>query len=153
MVAVAGHWEIGYMTPIIEHYMWAIPMWDLGVTEWYMHPVSGIFNTVKKVNLHEKKDVNEILKDTQDLDLTRVYVEPSTYQWTHDGTLLPEFEHPENALYLFGSAHFNPMIAHFRKNKDRSVIIPTVQNAGLLWGNQAMITILYDRVVKRCLSQ
>ena len=139
-IAVAGHWELSWNSPIKEAELWNLLLRDFGVTEWHMWPVSGVKNNEwRLVNLIEHPDFNSILEANQ--DLTRVYVEPST------GISLEEFEHPENALYIFGSAHFNPVLGHLR-DEDKSLFIPTIQNKGALWPHQCLTTILYDRLIK-----
>jgi len=147
MVKVVGHWEIGYMAPIMEHHFWGLPLWDFGVTEWYMWPVSGIKNNIRKTNLYEKETLKEILEINK--DVKHIYVEPynPAYPITNCGTDLREFEHPKDALYIFGSAHYNPLAAH-KREEDLAVTIPTIQNAGVLWANQCVVMILYDRIVK-----
>ena len=124
----------------MEHYVWSLPLRDFGVDKWYMYPISGIKNNEQsKVPLIEKQTLPEILE--LNTGMVHVYVEPKTDVKLHD------FEHPENALYIFGSAHLNPMIGHKRK-EDLMVTIPTKRNNGVLWADQAMVIILYDRMLK-----
>lgn len=136
MIKVAGAWELGYSTPLVEFDHWAFMLRDFGVAEWYMSPVSGIN---KKVT--ELKDILESI----DLNpnLTPVFVD-------EDGQdLLPDFEHPENALYLLGKASYSPWVASNRVGL--SVRIPTQAvnpSKGLLWPHQAIAITLYDRLLK-----
>lgn len=145
MVVIAGHWEIGYNSPIIEHYQWALPLRDFGVSEWAMCPVSGIANTEEsRLPFREFKDYNEMLGAYS--DLPRVFLEPrgphnKETVWLHD------FEHPTDALYVFGSAHFNPTLQHVREG-DTVVTIKTMEDKGVLWSSQALVITLYDRMVK-----
>jgi hypothetical protein len=98
------------------------------------------------VNLHERPDFKAILAEVT--DLTHVYVEPQNPKFPHDGVDLRDFEHPENVLYIFGSAHFNPIA--YKGKGDLSLTIPTARNNGVLWPHQCMVTLLYDRLVKQC---
>ncbi len=145
-VKVAGHWEIGYMTPIMEANFWNLVLRDFEVSEWYMTPVSGVkHNESEKVNLIEKDSYDEILEENK--DLVRVFIEPRTKHQNPDTIWLHEFNHPKDCIYIFGSAHYNPTISHKRK-QDVVVSIKTVQDKGVLWSNQCLLLVLYDRMIK-----
>ena len=146
MIKVAGHWELSWNTPIKEVELWNLVLRDFEIKDWFMWPVSGIkHNEQQNVNLIEKHGFNDILEENQ--DITHVYVEPDNAHYRHHGTDLREFKHPKDVLYIFGSAHFNPTISH-KKDGDLGLIIPTIQNKGVLWPHQCLVTILYDRMVK-----
>lgn len=147
MIKIAGHWEIGYMTPIIEGYLWSLLLRDFGVKEWLMFPVSGINNNEqKRVELKEFHTLRDILKECGDLQ--RVYIEPRTNHYNPETIWLDEFEHPEDCVYIFGSAHFNPTIGNLRDG-DKVVSIRTIHNRGVLWANQCVAIVLYDRLMKK----
>lgn len=140
---VAGHWEIGHIAPIMEAYQWAYPLRDFEVMDWLMCPVSGIQNPDHEVKLFEFPDYESMLGSCEDLQ--RVIFEPRTKEnpnsiWLHD------FQHPENCVYVFGSAHYNP-IRHKRAG-DVIVTIKTERDNGVLWSAQCMPIVLYDRMVK-----
>ena len=81
------------------------------------------------------------------LDKRRVFVEPRSDQ-TPDTIWLHDYEHPnEPCVYVFGSAHYNPTIAH-RRDGDDIVSIKSIQDKGVLWADQALTVILYDRMIK-----
>jgi len=143
-VKILGHWEIGYHAPITEQYYWAYPIRDFGLTDWNMIKVSGIRPAESQVTLTEWKDYHEFFDAHP--DLKRVFVEPRSQQ-TPDTIWLHDYEHPESCVYVFGSAHYNPTIAHNR-DIDDVVSIKTVQDSGVLWADQAMSIILYDRYTK-----
>lgn len=144
-VAVLGHWEIGYMTPIMEANFWNLVIRDFEISEWYMTPVSGIrHNEDQKINLYERDTYDEVFEETK--DLKRVFLEPRTLKQP-DTTWLHEFKHPKKCLYVFGSAHYNPTIAH-KRDKDVVVSIKTIQDTGVLWSNQCLAIVLYDRLMK-----
>lgn len=145
-VAVAGHWEIGYNTPIIEANYWNFPLRDFEVPKWLMTPVSGISHNQKTyVDLEEFTDYNSMLNSCT--DLVRVFVEPRTQHENPDTIWLHDFEHPQDCVYVFGSAHYNPTIAHLRE-QDFVVTIKTVQDRGVLWAHQCFPLVLHDRLVK-----
>jgi len=144
MIAVAGHWEIGYSTPIIEANYWNLVLRDFEVWDWWMHPISGITHNEGRVKLRECKDFPGILDETA--MMTRVFVEPRNPQRPLDSVDLKDFEHPEDALYIFGSAHFDP--TRFKADHDLAVTIETVQNKGVLWSFQCLPLILHDRLMK-----
>lgn len=144
-VRIAGHWEIGYSTPIVEAHYWNLPLRDFEVWDWWMHPVSGITPNEGRVKLHERKCLQDILDENTDVQ--HVYVEPYHAQRSFQGVVLKDFEHPKDVLYIFGSAHFSPPVQHMR-DIDLGVTIETVQNKGVLWAFQAMPIILYDRLMK-----
>jgi len=148
MIKVAGHWELSWNTPIKEAELWNLPLRDFGVSEWYMWPVSGIkHNEWQRVNLYERDTMADILAETQ--DLLHVYIEPFNAAFKqyipHD---LRQFQHPEDVLYIFGSAHYNPVTYNTMREQDFMVNIPTKLNNGALWPHQCLVTILYDRIVK-----
>lgn len=145
-VIIAGHWEIGYMTPIMEAYFWNLVLRDFEVSEWRMCPVTGILhNEIQTVNLIEYPTYEGIFKEFP--DLKRVFVEPKTRHQNTETIWLHDFEHPENCIYVFGSAHFNPALA-YKREQDLVVSIKTIQDKGVFWANQCAAIMLYDRMVK-----
>lgn len=81
--------------------------------------------------------------DFTDIDsgLTRVVVQPADGKYQVGETPLPEFTHPVNAIYIFGSDdQHNPAV-----ECDASVRIPTVKSAVTLYAAQAALLVLYDR--------
>lgn len=143
MITVVGHWELSWNTPIKEVELWNMQLRDWGVDRWLMWPVTGIVNNEQQfVPLTEYPDVQSALDDLT--PCSRVFLEPSI----EGSTMLPEFQHPEDVVYIFGSAHFNPVIANCREQDD-VVTIPTAANAGLLWPHQALSVVMYDRLTKQ----
>jgi len=144
-VAVAGHWELSWSSPIKEADLWNLPLRDFGVSEWWMWPVSGVRNNEQRtVQLFERDSLRTILEDNG--DTTKVFVEAPGF-FDFETVMLNEFEHPDDVLYIFGSAHFNPTVANMRED-DVAVTIPTVEGKGVLWPHQCLVTVLYDRLVK-----
>jgi hypothetical protein len=140
-----GTWEIGYHAPITEQYYWSLPLRDFYISNWNMTPVSGIKSAEPGVNLTEWVDYDEFF--TANPNITRVFIEPRTEHQNPDTTWLHNFEHPEDCVYVFGSAHYNPTLRHCREG-DIVVSIKTNDDKGVLWADQALCIVLYDRMVK-----
>jgi hypothetical protein len=109
-----------------------------------MWPQSGVRNNERDVTLREYDSFHELLRSLP--DLPRVYLEPEGHH-TARGQWLHEYNHPEDAIYIFGSAHFNPVLAG-REPRDTVVTIKTVGDKGVLWPTQCLVTVLHDRLVK-----
>lgn len=135
MIAVAGLWELGWNTPIKEFDLWIHPLRDFGCEEFFMSPVSGIAADVIEV-----PDLGELIKE-QRASKSIVFVDEA------GTTQLPEFEHPDDALYVFGRTSLSPLTA-YGQDDDQSVMIPTQYDKGLLWAHQAATIVLHDRLVK-----
>lgn len=144
MIVVAGHWELSWNTPIKEGELWMFPLRDFGVDRWHMWPVSGIAQR-EKVQLIEHPNFQSILE--AEAGRTRVFVEPRNAHFKIPTVMLPEFEHPKDVMYVFGSSHFNP--AQYREEGDPVVTVPTLHDAGVLWPHQCLVAVLYDRLMKQ----
>ena len=142
MVTVVGHWEWRDMVPMTEAPLWNLPLRDFGIVDWRMIPVTGIqHNERDRVRLTEFSSYEGAIGNS---DRPRVFIEPRTPHQNPDTTWLHDFEHPEDCLYIFGSAHYNPTLFH-RREHDPVVSIKTAQNRGVLWSHQAAVIVLYDR--------
>ena len=135
MINVVGTWELGYNTHITEFDAWAFPLRDFGVDEFIMTPVSGID---RKKFFKEAKDIPTVIAENP--DLVPVFLDEE------GTTLLSDFEHPENVLYVLGKASYSPWRSC--GSNGISVKIPTIQQGGLLWPHQAICIALYDRMMK-----
>jgi len=137
-VRIAGFWDLEWNTPIKEIDKWKFMNQDFMVNKFYMTPVSGIINPT----VFEFNNFDEILHECNIDGYTPVYVdERSTVPLT-------TFQHPENALYIFGKARYNP-VDQFKTDSDLWVRIDTPSGSpGLLWGDQVAAIILYDRHLK-----
>jgi hypothetical protein len=142
MIKVAGHWEIGYNTPLIEAYQWEFPLMEWKVDEWLMCPVSGIKVHGQNLSLTEFPNYDEMLKSCS--DLTRVLLEPRTKHENPATIWMDDFEHPDDCVYVFGSAHFNPTLK-YNRIQDFVVTIETEINSGGLWPSQCLCLVLDDR--------
>lgn len=147
MVLVLGHWEIGYHAPISEQYYWNLPLRDFDVDEWWMCPVSGIKNREESsIKLKEASSYDEAFNKI-DPNIKRIFIEPRTEHYNPNTTWLHEFTHPQNCIYIFGSAHYNPTLSHKREG-DEVVSIKTKNDKGVLWADQCLCMVLYDRFIK-----
>lgn len=145
-VKVAGHWELSWNTPIKEAELWNLPLRDFGVEDWFMWPVSGIRPNEREVTLHERENLASILEENT--ALTWVFMEPPCERLGVEPVSLVDFEHPDDALYVFGSAHYNPVAAGHGRPGDAVVALPTLHDKGVLWPHQVLVATLYDRMVK-----
>ena len=134
MIKVAAHWEIGWNTPMQEESLWHYPLRDFGVEDVYMIPVSGI----KAKFIHERHELKDVLAEFPELQV--VYVSEI------GETMLSDFVHPENVLYVVGRTGYEPI--HTKKEGDLSVRVETKLKKSILWGHQAMSIVLYDRLMK-----
>lgn len=147
MIKVLGHWDIGYHAPITEQYYWNLPLRDFGVDEWIMSPVSGIKNSEEaKTPLIEFDNYNDAFNNLEK-DLIRVFIEPRTKHYNPDTIWLNDFKHPKDCIYVFGSAHYNPTLSH-KRECDMVVSIKTLNDGGVLWADQCLCIVLYDRLIK-----
>lgn len=148
MIKVAGRWELEWNTPIKEAELWNLLLRDHEISDWFMWPITGIkHNEEEWVHLYERESMSDILDECKDLH--HVYFEPyNVVQQKERGIDLREFNHPKDVLYIFGSAHYNPVSRH-KREQDTIVQIPTIQNEGVLWPHQCLAVCLYDRMVKK----
>ena len=142
MIEVVGHWEIGYHAPITEQYYWSLVARDFAVDRWNMVPVSGIQNREREVDLVEWPSYGAFFEANP--DLRRVFIEPRTRHQNPDTIWLHDYAHPESCVYVFGSAHYNPTLAHCGEGDD-VVSVKTVQDKGVLWADQCLAIVLYER--------
>jgi len=130
VIECAGAWEQGWNVPILEADLWEMVMSEFGVKRLNMTPVSGI----KKPWIHEYPTIEDLLEDRS--HLTPVFVdERATVE-------LEQFEHPENALYVFGRVSYSPYVKYGEGAVTLKIATP---QPGMLWAHQALAIILYDR--------
>jgi hypothetical protein len=138
VIATAGVWELTWSTPIVEADLWRYVLQNYGVAHWFMSPISGIANKY----VEERPGLPDVLNELRG-ELSVVFVDEC------GETRLPDFEHPRDALYVFGKANYSPALG-LRENGEPVVAIPSFtvgKNNGLLWPHQAAAIVLYDRLV------
>lgn len=132
MVKVAGIWDLGWNTPIMEFDLWAFLLRDFEVDEFCMTPISGIAKP-----LVERRSIEEYVEENRHLPIVAVD--------ENGETPLAEFEHPTDVLYILGRASRSVLSLG-----TQSVHVETPSGAqGLLWPHQALGIVLYDRQVKQ----
>jgi hypothetical protein len=129
-VAIAGLWEFGYSTPLLELDLWQYPLREYGVGEFVMAPVSGI----RSDYVTEVPDLGAWLKGQE---RTLVFVDEN------GDVELEKFEHPAAVIYVFGKASTSAMTAYGKGHQ--SVRIDTPYKTGMLWPHQAAVMVLHDR--------
>lgn len=130
VVEVAGHWERGWSAPLTEVTQWQMVMRSFGVERLNMTPVSGI----DKRWVHEYPTLIDLLADRS--HLTPVCVDEKS------NVELAEFEHPQEALYVFGKARYSPFSD---MAKDYLSVRIDAEVPGMMWPHQALAVVLYDR--------
>lgn len=133
MIEVAGIWELGWNTPIVEHDIWAYPLRDFGVDAWHMCPVSGI----RSEHVIEHPDLGELIENKRNAGKQIVFVDEG------GDTDLEDFQHPVDPLYVFGKASMSPLRA-YKKEGDLSIRITTPNNLATMWPHQTAVMVLYD---------
>lgn len=129
MVVVGAVWEQGWFDQDTEVNLWKFPLRDLGVDEFAMTPI---------LETKDKK-VKQFYSVEQ---LVQHYSLP-TIVCTEDGDIeLEDFNHPENALYLFNRTSGGELPI----TPDYTLKIKTKLDKGLLWGHQAAAIILHNRL-------
>jgi len=135
MIEVAGMWEDGWNVPLQESVQWEMMLREYDINTLNMTPVSGIsvpWGAAPWVT--EYKDMDELLEDKPDLE--HVFVTERS------DTELSDFNHPENALYVFGRANQDTEIPEGCKT------VKIAPGKGCLWAHQACAVVLYDRFQK-----
>ena len=132
MIKVAGIWQDGWgLTAEIEWALWEFPCRTYEVAQWYMSPIRMPDRGKMLTQVDTVQDAID-----QNPDFTPIFVEEA------GTTDLTDFEHPENALYIFGSEGES---AWLRKGQPGiSVQIPVPIN-GILWGHQCVPLVLQHR--------
>ena len=138
-IRVAGIWEQGWNTPILEADIWEMAVREFGVEKFYMTPVSGILHPI----VIERPSIPDILKENE--THTAVFVDEKAE------TDLTEFKHPENALYVFGRVDHSGVLL-YKRESDLSVKFSTPSDTGLLWPHQALVILMYDRFLKEMIN-
>lgn len=132
MIEVAGIWEDGWNVPLMECVQWEMMLREFNIEHLNMTPITGIAMPWGAAPwISEYSSMDEVLEAKP--ELTPVFVTERAE------TALDDFEHPENALYVFG-----------RANKDAEVLegaltVKISPGKGCLWAHQACAIVLYDR--------
>ena len=133
-------WEVGYDAPLSESVRWEMLLLEFGVDRLHMIPVSGIAAPWgNRPWLTEYQNHDELL--AANTDKTLVFVDERAE------TPLQDFQHPENALYIFGRTSWSALENLIQDYL--SVRIDTI-NPGCMWGHQACAIVLHDRGLKLC---
>lgn len=142
-VKVAGLWELDWNVPITESWLWTFVLREFNVNSWHMSPVTGIKNNESHsgLSLIEYDTCPQMVDSLKEDDsYIRIFVDEK------GDTLLPEFTHPEKAIYFFGCAGRSP--TPHKSEGDIVLRIPTLMNQSVLWPHQCLLTVLYDRYIK-----
>jgi hypothetical protein len=146
MIKIAGCWDIWY-SPQDEYLkFWQFMLKGFGVNKFCMTPNSGLGIQLKNDHFHQQQDIFEF-------DSMQKIVESNSdcipiVVDEHGQTCLTQFEHPENALYIFGKT--GKSYLEELNWEGQSVYIKNFSNerSGFLHPHQAASIVLYDRMFK-----
>lgn len=130
MIHVAGTWEFGWSAPKTEFDLWWSVMRSYEIPMLHMTPRSGYQHRM----LTEHGSWEEMLEHT---DLTPVFVHEDAEVEVAD------FEHPYDALYVFGKANYSALAVHGQSHASVRIDCPKL---GMLWPHQALAIVMDHRV-------
>jgi len=146
---VAGVWDIWENAEREYLVHWRFMVKHFGVDALYMTPVTGVADKLRESldytesTFIELPTLEDVLKASP--ECTPVLVDENGV------TQLSEFNHPDNALYLFGKVGYSALEG--LKGQGVSVRIPSRAShpnasLGLLHPHQAAAIVLYDRMTR-----
>lgn len=143
-IVIAGIWERGWMSPVVEKDMWMEMAKAYNVDMCIMTPRSHM-DDIRADKLKECRNIEEALQEYP--DLVRVFVtSPNEYEKLNiEVPTLYKFKHPENAFYIFGNNCSNSI--YLRQKEDKIVTIERAC-AYPVWAVIACGIVLYDRYIK-----
>jgi tRNA(Leu) C34 or U34 (ribose-2'-O)-methylase TrmL len=120
-------------------------LWLTG--ERMLHRVEGMSRLPREERIKGYKDV-AVIHDDRFFDRYQGDVTPVAVELLENSEMLTYFEHPENALYVFGpeDGSIEPV---WRRHCHRFIVIPTAHCLNLA---AAINIVLYDRRLKRQLA-
>jgi len=131
-VKLAGLWEFGWSAPFNEYDLWGYLVQEFEVMELIMSPVTGIL-----------RDVTEYPSLVQAVERNPDYTPVVLDE--HGEHILSSYQHPVNALYLFGKAGTSVMPLF---DDPITVRVETPKLLGGLWPHQVAGIVLHDRWIK-----
>lgn len=146
MFKIAGYWDVWFQHKESEYDIsWRFMLKHFGADQAILIPNLGSVEKIPldstQVQLIEMNSIEEVLSCNK--DLTPIMIDE------RGQTTLRDFQHPEDALYIFGRTGFNPVDS--LNWEGQSVAIEGVEqfkSEALLHPNQACAIVLYDRLRK-----
>jgi hypothetical protein len=147
MIRVAGCWDI-WSTPQEEYAkMWQFLLRGYCVEQFYMTPNTGL-GAQLQADRHD--GVAEVIELPTMADVIAACPSFTPVVLDEYGTTdLRVFEHPENALYLFGRTGQSVLETLAWDGQSVHIACGNDDRAGFLHPHQAACVVLYDRMVKR----
>jgi len=124
---------MGWYCPETEKWQWQMVTRSFGIERLNMCPVTGM----RERFLHEYQEPEDMIEDRVATGLEPVYVDVTGAED------LVSFDHPENALYLFGKVGRD-----LKPPPGASVVKIVVPKMGLFWPHEAAAIVLWDRYRK-----
>ena len=140
MIKVAGNWEYGWLESKQELFIWSLLLREFEIRDLYMWPKTGIKKIEPDVELYERETIKEILDENRNLkhvyfETQRMVIEPNI------AINLKDFEHPKDALYIFGSANYSSIFGN-KTDDDLIVTVSTLKNLSVAWPHQILAIVL-----------
>lgn len=136
MITVLGIWEPTWMEPRVERRVWSQTIVSFEIDTWAM---AGGDKPKWTIPAHYS-EIGDMV-DCYPGRKTFLIAEGRT-----DSVSLPDYQHPEDAIYVFGNTPNN--LVRLVRDMDDVVSIPTPYNA-TMFAHCALPIVLYDRMVKR----
>lgn len=133
MITLVSLWESGWLDQSVEAFMWRQLVEAFGVDRLIFCPEA----LERRKRPEQFPDLDAALADTEG---TPVYLIPQ------HGQALQLFEHPEDAVYIFGNA-CQSNINNARRDGTIIVQVPTPKPVDFFAVNAAAM-VLYDRMMK-----
>jgi len=148
MIKVAGYWDIWFSHKENEYDIcWRFMLKHFGVDQAIMLPQLNVSSRIQldhtEVELIEMDSIEDVIN--LNINLVPIMIDE------RGATSLKTFEHPDNALYIFGRTGENAM-DKFDVWNGHSVYIDSVESCNgmpLLHPHQACSIVLYDRMTKQ----
>lgn len=130
---VVGLWDDMWMLERAERRVWRQTIEPFKVDEWIMVPDKG-------TTTHRPTQVNTIEEALDQTVGTRIFL---THPSTFEGLDLMTFQHPKDAVYIFGNTA-NSLASHMRE-QDLAVSIYT-PSRGDMFGHVVLPVVLFSRL-------
>lgn len=130
---VIGLWDDVWMLERAERRVWRQTIEPFAVDEWFMVPDKG-------TTADRPKQVDSIEEALDRSKGTRVFL---TVPSTHEGMDLLTFQHPKDAVYIFGNTPDG--LARYMREQDLAVSIYTPVK-GDMFGHVVLPVVLFSRL-------
>ena len=140
-------WDEGWFHPNMEVTLWHDLALAYSVDLLIMIPDLKRYN-YQDINFVKYDDVETALDNHS--DLTFVFLEPKNIADSANvpSESLSSFDHPKDALYIFGNSGRNNIGLYDQSRGDKVVYVPTIKQDQQIWSIEVASIVLYDRAKK-----